>query len=341
MLTKEQAMEIQILHKQGHSIRSIAQLTGHSRNTVRKILRQGYSAYASTPRRRTTLIDPYLDYINQRLTQLPDIPATVLCREIRQLGYQGSERTVRRHLQRLRTRPRKVEPDNRFETEPGQQMQVDWAVFSRGKHPLSAFVATLGWSRYTYVEFVRSERFDTLSACHHNAFVYFGGVSREVLYDNMKTVIIERNAYGQGRHRFHDGLWQLAGHYGFTPRVCQPYRARTKGKVEQFIQYLRGNFFRPIISLEPELSKDLRALNTQVMIWLRDVANVRHHDTTGETPVQRWHKEKAFLQPLPPPPVWHVPDHTMEQAVPSGHAHWRGAEPIDLSRFECCIRESG
>ena len=198
MLTKEQAMEIQILHKQGHSIRSIAQLTGHSRNTVRKILRQGYSAYASTPRRRTTLIDPYLDYINQRLTQLPDIPATVLCREIRQLGYQGSERTVRRHLQRLRARLRKVEPDNRFETEPGQQMQVDWAVFSRGKHPLSAFVATLGWSRYTYVEFVRSERFDTLSACHHNAFVYFGGVSREVLYDNMKTVIIERNAYGQG-----------------------------------------------------------------------------------------------------------------------------------------------
>jgi len=340
MLTKEETMEIQILHKQGHSIRRIAQITGRSRNTIRKILRQGSArAQVSASRNRPTLIDPYLDYISQRLRTLPDISAAVFYRELRQQGYDGSERTVRRHLQRLRAQPHKVEPDNRFETDPGQQMQVDWAVFSRGKLPLSAFVATLGWSRYAYVEFVRSERFDTLRQCHQNAFAYFGGVPKEVLYDNMKTVIIERNAYGTGKHRFHDGLWQLAHHYGFAPRVCQPYRARTKGKVERFIQYLRTNFFQPVLSLQPELSQDLSALNAQVLAWLRDVANVRSHATTGERPDRRWQQEKAYLQPLPPPPVWNAPDHVIQRTAPSGHACWQGVEPVELSRFEQCLRE--
>lgn len=348
MLTKEEEMEIEILSKQGHSIRQIARITGRSRNTVRKILREGHqSTPAVTSRRRSTLVDPYLDYIHQRLLQLPDISAAVLARELRQLGFEGSDRTLRRHLQKLSPRTQTPEPDNRFETEPGQQMQVDWAVFSRGKAPLSAFVATLGWSRYAYVEFVRTETFDTLSLCHHNAFAYFGGVPREILYDNMKTVIIARNAYGEGQHRFHDGLWQLARHYGFKPCVCQPYRARTKGKVERFIRYLRHNFFRPVLSLQPELSADLRALNARVMIWLRDVANARQHHTTGERPDHRWQREKASLQPLPPPPVGfaahasHFSSCPLQLARPSHHVQGRSEAELHLSHYDALIGEVG
>ena len=341
-------MEITILHKQGHSIRAIARMTGRSRNTVRAILRRDERQGEAVQRRtRATLITPYADYVKQRMAQLPGIFASVLYREVLALGYSGSARTLRRYVQSLRDKQSSEMPDNRFETQPGEQMQVDWAVFSRGHPPLHAFVATLGWSRYTYVEFTRSEQFDALRICHQNAFAYFGGVPREVLYDNMKTVVIERNAYGKGRHRFHDGLWQLARHYGFMPRVCQPYRARTKGKVERFIHYLRHNFYAPALSLDPNLVTDIAELNAHALRWLRDVANIRRHGTTGQTPLERWHQELEHLQPLPAPPQWHRV--CAEHGSPS--ALWRNAQPSrvvddeqrrfyeDLGRFEQLLQK--
>ena len=95
----------------------------------------------------------------------------------------------------LRTMP-PPDPVVRFETEPGRQMQADWATVRRGEGRLSVFVATLGWSRAAYVEFCADERIETLIRCHENAFAAFGGVPREVLFDNMKTVVLERDAYG-------------------------------------------------------------------------------------------------------------------------------------------------
>ena len=112
-------------------------------------------------------------------------------------------------------------------------------MFRRGRDSLSAFVAALGWSRYSYVEFVGDERFATLKRCHENAFSYFQGVPQEVLYDNMKTVIQQRNAYGKGLHRFHPGLWELAKQTGFTPRLCRPYRARTKDYASYCTSFVR------------------------------------------------------------------------------------------------------
>lgn len=177
-------------------------------------------------------------------------------------------------------------------------MQVDWGVFRRGKDSLSAFVATLGWSRYTYVEFVTDERFETLQRCHKNAFAYFQGVPKEVLYDNMKTVIQQRNAYGAGLHRFHSGLWDLTQETGFTPRLCQPYRAKTKGKVERFIRYLRYSFYVPLVSQlkQAGLTLDVETANLEVLKWLRDIANVRVHQTTQEQPVFRWKQELVERQ---------------------------------------------
>ena len=109
-------------------------------------------------------------------------------------------------------------------------MQVDWMVVRRGKAPLSAFVATLGYSRASYVEFVSCERFEVLRRCHEHAFEFFGGVPREVLYDNMRIVVTERDAYGPGQHRFHPALWDMARHFGFRPKLCRPYRAKPRAK---------------------------------------------------------------------------------------------------------------
>jgi transposase len=299
MIKEEGVVEMMILKRQGYSIRGIARELGISRNTVREYLRTGKtSAYSDRPKRKTRL-DGFTDYIQGRVAAArPDwIPATVIEREIKERGYQGSSRTLRYYLATLKP-VAKSDPVVRFETEPGHQMQVDWGVFRRGKEPLSAFVATLGWSRYCYVEFVTDERFSTLKRCHEQAFTYFQGVPHEVLYDNMKTVIQQRNAFGQGQHRFHPGLWDLAKSSGFAPRLCRPYRPKTKGKVERFIRYLRYSFYVPLVAQlkQADLTLDVETANVEVLKWLRDVANVRIHQTTGETPQHRWQQEITALQ---------------------------------------------
>ncbi len=295
-------MEIKILHRQGVGIREIARQVGVSRNTVRKYLRnEAEPAYTARPRRCCKL-DPYKRYIEERIESARPhwIPATVIERELRALGYQGGIRSLRYFLAERRPQPR-PDPVVRFETEPGQQMQVDWGVFRRGKQPLSAFVATLGWSRYSYVEFVTDERFETLKRCHENAFAYLQGIPQEVLYDNMRTVVLKRHAYGDGEHRFHPGLWDLAKQTGFTPRLCRPYRAKTKGKVERFIGYLRHSFYVPLVAQlkQAGLSLDVETANLEVLKWLRDVANARMHQGTQAVPLERWQEEKDKLQPLP------------------------------------------
>jgi hypothetical protein len=121
----------------------------------------------------------------------------------------------------------------------------------------------------------------------------------------MKTVIDRRNAYGEGIHRFHPGLWDLAKETGFTPRVCRPYRAKTKGKVERFIRYLRHSFYVPLVAqLKPAgLVVDVQTANVEVQKWLRDVANVREHQTTLQQPLRRWEEERDALQPYQAMPV--------------------------------------
>jgi transposase len=329
MLKEEGYMEIKILQRQDVGIREIARQSGQSRNTVRKYLRSEACSGYSRRARRPGKLAPYKAYLCMRVEAArPDwIPATVLHREIRERGYTGSVRLLRDFLVELKpvSRP---EPVVRFETEPGEQMQVDWGVFRRGKRPLSAFVATLGWSRYAYVEFVTDERFATLKRCHENAFAYFQGVPRQVLYDNMRTVIRERNAYGQGLHRFHPELWELAKATGFTPRLCQPYRAKTKGKVERFIGYLRHSFYVPLAAQLKQvgLSVDVDTANLAVRRWLREVANARVHQGIQAVPAERWRIEIQALLPAPEPT-----DAPLMQAAPA----WPVCPVARLSQPEC------
>ena len=147
----------------------------------------------------------------------------------------------------------KPEPLIRFETDPGHQMQVDFATIRRGRARLSVLIATLGWSRAVYVEFVSDQRLETLLGCHERAFYFFGGVPREVLYDNMRTVVTDRDRYAPGLHRYNRTFLDFAHHHSFLARLCWPYRAKTKGKVERFIGYLRASFYVPLASqLSPE-----------------------------------------------------------------------------------------
>jgi transposase len=227
----------------------------------------------------------------------------VLSREIEARGFTGCSRLVQNYIRGLRPLA-KHDPLVRFETAPGQQMQMDWIEFRKSGHKdgmLAAFVVTLGYSRVSYVEFVTDMRIETLLACHVRAFEAFGGVTREVLYDNMKTVILKRDAYGKKQHRYQPAFADFARHYGFLPKVCQPYRAKTKGKVERMNGYLRRSFWVPLASLlkQAGLTADRDVCNARVGPWLRDVANARVHGTTKRVPRDMLMEERAYLLPLP------------------------------------------
>jgi transposase len=305
MLKTEEQMELVVLRKHGESIRGLSRPAGRSRNTIRRYLRGGEeAARRKAAPKRAEKLDPFKDYIVERLkAAAPDrIPAAVLFREIKERGYLGCETRVKEFVRGLLPVP-VPEPAVRFETEPGHQMQADWASVGRGKDKLSVFIATLGFSRAAYVEFVDDEQVETLIGCHENAFLAFAGVPREVLYDNMKTVVIERNTYGKGVHRFHPGFLDYARHASFLPRLCQPYRAKTKGKVERFIGYLKRSFWVPFVASmrQAGLEPDKHSANAAVARWLREVANARVHGTTKEVPAERLLAEREKLQALAAP----------------------------------------
>ncbi len=240
-------MDIHVLHKQGHGIKAISRQLGISKNTVRKYLKQPMVLPLYTPRPSSpTKLCPYKPYILERINAAKPhwIPATVLLRELQERGYEVGITRLRCFI--FPFKQDNSDPVVRFETDPGVQLQVDFTTIRKGKSPLKAFVATLGYSRATYVHFFDNERNESWMAGLKEAFHYFGGVPRECLFDNTKTIIIERDAYGEGKHRWHSKLLELAKDYGFSARVCRPYRAKTKGKVERFNGYLKGSFITPL-----------------------------------------------------------------------------------------------
>jgi transposase len=276
------------------SVSEVARRIGHDRKTVRQI-RDG-DAHRAPQRRlsRPSKLERYAPYLRARV-EAGVLNATKLHGEIGRHGYTGGVAMVRRFVHPLRpVVPTVIE---RFETPAGWQAQVDWASCGRIWHggqwrALSAFVLTLGYSRRQYVEFTVRQDLETFLRCHVHAFQYFGGVPREVLYDNLKTAVDHRAADGRvvWNQRFHD----FADYYSFVPRACQPYRAQTKGKVERGIRYLRGNF---LLGLDIA-ALTLGELNWAVMVWERETADVRVHGTTHERPLDRWPDEQAALRPL-------------------------------------------
>jgi transposase len=303
-------MEIEVLRRHGMSLRRIASEVGCAVNTVRSHLAAGHKPRYERRVRAPSKLSPYQDYLRERQAAAHPlwIPATVLYREIAERGYPGGLSQLRRFLCSLKP-PTPEDPVVRFETAPGEQMQVDWVEFRRGKDPLYAFCATLGYSRASYVEFVTDMKVTTLIDCHQHAFRAFGGVPRRALYDNMKTVVIARDETGAGEHQFHAGFLDYAKHGGFVIKLCRPYRARTKGKVERFNGYLRRSFYVPLTAAlkQAGLLLDAVTANREVERWLREIAHERVHGTTGIKPSVRLAEEQASLQALPPPWCGDIP----------------------------------
>lgn len=289
--------------RRGESVRAIAKQLECSRNTVRRYLRdEGARRYG--PREpRTCKLDEFKPYLRERVEQARPrwIPATVLLREIRERGYAGGISQLKAWLAPLKKS--EPEPLVRFETPPGKQMQADFTYVRRGRNPLLALVATMGYSRASFVKFVEcsGENVGTLCAGLREAFDYFGGVPEHVLFDNTKAVVIERDAYGEGLHRWNSELRELAQACGFTPRLCRPYRAKTKGKVERFNSYLKGSFLVPLLATVEAsgLRLDANLANLHVRRWLDEVANARVHATTKAVPAKRLAEERAVMLSAP------------------------------------------
>lgn len=274
-------------YAQGLSITEIAKQTGFDRKTVRKYLNRSeppaYKPRVSKPGK----LDPYKDYVKARLQEVP-LSAVRLLEEIQSQGYKGSYTLLKDFVRGIKA-TRGTPAVYRFETKPGVQAQVDWSEFGKvmidGElKTLYCFNMVLGYSRMRYVEFTITSDASTLIKCHLNAFRYFGGYTKEILYDNMKQVVLERT---KGEITWNRTFEDFARYYGFITRLCRTYRARTKGKVENNIKYVRNNFFlgRSFNSLSD--------LNNQALQWLEKV-NSKVHGTTHEIPLERLKAENLL-----------------------------------------------
>jgi len=303
MVQLGELMMILDLHRQGLSITAIARHTGRDPKTVRKYIARGLEPPAYAPRQvgRPGKLAPYLDYLRERITAFPQLTATRLTRELRERGYAGAYTAVKRFVAAIRPDSGPKPFEVRFETPAGQQAQVDFARFVTEftdepgvTRIIWLFSLVLGHSRHIFARFVMHQDLQTLLRCHMQAFAAIGGVPIELLYYRMKTAVTGEDQ--EGHIVYNRSLLALAKHYGFHPRACRPYRAKTKGKVERPFSYIRQDFFLA------RTFRNLEDLNAQLDGWLATVANVRVHGTTQRVVSEAFAAEKPDLQILPVTP---------------------------------------
>lgn len=251
-------------------------------------------------RASATILDPYKDFVRVTLEQHPRLRATRLLEMVRQRGYTGTVWPVRRYVQRIRPAS-KHEAFFRLSTLPGEQGQVDWGSFGsvvigKARRPLSCFVMVLSWSRALFAHFVLDQTLESFLRCHVAAFEAFGGAPRGLLYDNLKTAVLERVG---DVVRFHPKLLELAGHYHFAPQPVAVARGNEKGRVERAIRYLRESFFAA------RVFRSVDDLNRQLAEWTDAVAHERKvpGDDEGRTVRAALVEEQRRLLPLPAHPL--------------------------------------
>jgi transposase len=316
--------QIEELRRQGLSVCGIAGVTGFDRKTVRKYLANPERQPRYGPRqKRPSQLDAFKPYIDGRLAA-GVWNAVVLVRELRERGYAGGYSTVKEYLQPKREASRAAAV-RRFEPPPGRQAQVDWGHLGTleidGEEcRLSGFTFTLGYSRMMMAEAALDQKLGTLLRMHEEAFRQLGGVPEEILYDRMKTVWTGID--DRGEVVWHPMFLDFAGYWGFTPRLCSPYRAQTKGKVESGVKYVRRNFLCGLLGNEPFGLEDL---NGQMKAWVWTVANQRLHGTTHEQPVARWEAERSRLQPIGQRPPYPFADDELRRVARDAYVSWQGS----------------
>lgn len=236
-------------------------------DAVRKAIES--ERFKSTLLLRTSIVDPYAEFIRLTLEQHPRLRATRIYQMAHDRGYNGSVVQLRRAVARLR--PQRREAFLQLHTFPGEQAQVDWAHFGhvmvgRAKRALSCFVATLSYSRALYLEFFFDQTTENFLRGHVNAFEAWSGQPRVILYDNLKSAVLER----RGNHiLFNPRLIELSAHYHFAPQPCQVRRGNQKGRVERAIRYVRDSFFAG------RTFTTLAECNRQAVLWRDRVAHQR------------------------------------------------------------------
>lgn len=293
MLNQEDYIVIKTLKKRGVYNKDIAEELGIHPRTVSRALQRG-SEPVRNRKKRSSKLDAYKPQIDQLLEE-GVWNAVVILREIEAQGYEGKSTILRDYIQPKR-KLRQKKATVRFETAPGEQLQTDWGEIITeigGEETKVRFIVnTLGYSRrfhfwcspsldaeHTYEGLIRS-------------FEYFGGVTHEVLVDNQKTAVLSHRV-GEAV-QFNPRFMDLARHYDFIPRACKPYRARTKGKDERMVGYIKQHFFVRYRSFD-----SWEHLNQLAEQWLRHEADVRVHGTLKQVVQQRFEQEYPHLQALP------------------------------------------
>jgi len=298
MISAEQRAEIRRLFYAEHwKVGTIASALSVHPDTVRRAIEaERFLAHLARP--RPTKVDTFLAFIRETLATYPRLRSTRLFEMLRPRGYTGSQVQLRRVVRRMRP-ARTEEAYLRLRVMAGEQAQADWGCFGwvgtgRARRPLSCFVMVLSWSRAIHALFTLDQTMESFVRGHLDAFGYYGGVPRAVLYDNLKSAVLSRRG---DAIQFHPRLLELCGHYHYAPRPCAPGRGNEKGRVERQIQYLRTSFFAA------RSFRDVDDLNTQFRAWREEVAHARRCPgdetmTVGEALA----RERAYLLALPTHP---------------------------------------
>lgn len=299
MIGREKRMLLRHYLQEGASKAQIARKLGVSRDTIHRLVRTGQldrdldaEPVRYTPRPPVaTKLDAFKPIVRARLADYPQLSSVRLMEEIRADGYTGGYTQLKEYVRTLRP-VEAPQPVVRFETRPGLQGQVDFAEFTFPWGKRYALVVVLGYARLMWLRFYERQDMRTLFRGLEEAFVFFGGVPEELLFDQMKAVITKDLRLLGGQIVVNEEFLRFADHWGFRPRACRPYRAQTKGKVERPIRYVRENFvygrdFLGDAHLDAERAR-----------WL-ERANARVHATTKERPVERFEREeRARLRSL-------------------------------------------
>ncbi len=258
-----------------HSVRAIAREFGLNRESVRKIINRRGVTLKRKVGKRESILDPFRTKIEELVRKDERISSRAALNHLRPLGYTGGETILRELIKELRGRPtRAKEAFLRLEFEPGETAQVDWAefgdVFGDGIK-VHCFAMVLCYSRYMYIEFTRSEKFEDFIRCHENAFKFFGGHTKECWYDNLATAVTDRLG---NLIKFNARFMAYMGHHGIRPHACNVARGNEKGRVENLINYIRLNFW------SGRVFKNFEDLKAQSIVWRNQIANQREHRST-------------------------------------------------------------
>lgn len=234
-----------------------------------------------------TKLGPFKGIVQERLQAFPRLTAQRVFEEVRAAGYGGGYTQLKRYIRQVRPRPID-DTVRRFETPAGFQGQVDFASFNLPWGRRYALVVVLGYSRLLWLRFYPRQNMQALFAGLEGAFTAFGGVPQELLFDQMRSVVIGDDRLSRGALVLNAEFLRFAAHWGFRPRACRPYRAKTKGKVERPIRYLRESFFYGRTFLNDA------DLNAQAERWLATTANRRRHRTVDEAPQLRFERDERF-----------------------------------------------